>query len=78
MTIIDGKAIAQDIQQELKKEISKLKGRPPCLAVILMGDHGPSRIYVSRKTKACEEVGIQSIKRHLDASISEDDLLKEI
>ena len=78
MAIIDGKAVAQEIQNELKKEISQLNGRPPCLAVILVGDSGPSRIYVNRKTKACEEVGIHSIKRHLDASISEEELLKEI
>jgi len=78
MTIIDGRAVAQKIQDELKQEISQLSGRPPCLAVILVGDNGPSRIYVNRKTKACEEVGIKSIKRHLEASISEDKLLKEV
>ena len=52
--------------------------RKPCLGVILVGDHGPSRLYVQRKTKACEEVGIRSIKRHLPYSISQDDLLREI
>ncbi len=78
MTIIDGKAIAAEVQERIKQQVSSAKGRPPCMAVILVGDHGPSRIYVNRKTKACEEVGIQSIKRHLEASISEDDLLKEI
>jgi len=78
MAIIDGKAVAQELQNEFKQEISQMSGRPPCLAVILVGDSGPSRIYVNRKTKACEEVGIHSIKRHLKASVSEDELLKEI
>lgn len=78
MAILDGKAISQEILKEIRSEISKLHGRPPCLAVILVGDNGPSRIYVNRKTKACEEAGIHSIRRHLDASTAEDDLLKEI
>lgn len=78
MAVIDGKLIASGIQERIKQEISAIEGRPPCLAVILVGDQGPSRIYVNRKTKACEDVGIQSIKRHLAPSVTEDALLKEI
>lgn len=76
--IIDGIAIATEIQNKLKAQIDTIKGRKPCLAVILVGEHSPSKIYVSRKTKACAEVGIQSIKRQLPASITENELLMEI
>jgi len=78
MALLDGNAIAANIREDLRQQIAAFSGRPPCLAVILVGDSGPSRIYVNRKTKACEEVGIHSIRRHLEASVSEDELLKEI
>lgn len=76
--IIDGKKIASEIQQEIKETIQQYTTRPPCLAVILVGQHPPSQIYVNRKTQACKEVGIQSIKRELPVSISEEALLAEI
>lgn len=73
--IIDGKAIAAQIQQEIKTEISQFLGRIPCLAVILVGNHLPSQIYVQRKTQACESVGIRSLKQHLPAETTEAELL---
>lgn len=76
--IIDGKAIADTIQEEIKHDISQLLGRKPCLAVILVGTHPPSQIYVKRKTQACENVGMLSIKRHFPAELSEGDLLNEL
>lgn len=76
--IIDGKAIAAEIEQELREKISLLTGRKPTLAVILVGEHPPSRIYVNKKTKACIDVGIHSIKSHLPETTSEDELLAEI
>ncbi len=76
--IIDGKKIALEIQQEIKDTIQKYTTRPPCLAVILVGEHPPSQIYVKRKTQACQEVGIQSRKHALPATISEEALLAEI
>lgn len=76
--IINGRAIAKEIQQEIKQEISSIKRRKPCLAVILVGEHPPSKIYIKRKTKACEDVGILSIGRALPADINEDDLIREI
>src|ERR1700722_2717049 len=76
--IIDGKAIADQIQAELKAAIGSLKGRRPCLAVIMVGEHPPSQIYVSRKTQACEHVGIHSIKRLLSFHSSEEEVLREI
>lgn len=76
--LIDGKKIADEIQKEIKEAIQQLKNRPPCLAVIQVGDHPPSEIYVNRKTQACKDVGILSIKRVLPPTISEKELLAEI
>lgn len=76
--LIDGKAVADQIQQEIKQKISQIKGRKPCLAVLIIGDHPPSKIYVERKTKACADVGILSLKNEYPASISEQELVKEI
>lgn len=76
--IIDGKKIADQIQQEIKAKIQQFTSRPPCLAVLLVGHHSPSQIYVNRKTQACEAVGIHSIKRELPSTISENELIKEV
>lgn len=76
--IIDGKKIAGEIRAELKGTISSLDGRPPCLAVLLVGEDPASKIYVGSKTRACEEVGIRSIKEKLSASITENELLRKI
>lgn len=76
--IIDGKAIADQIQSELKKTIQALQGRRPCLAVILVGDHPPSQIYVTRKTQACESIGMISIKRELHYETTEAEILHEV
>lgn len=76
--IIDGKAIALQIQEEIKTSISSIQGRKPCLAVILVGEHPPSQIYVGRKIKACTEVGIISRKIEMKQSDSEKDVLSQI
>ncbi len=62
-TIIDGKAIAQQIQAEVAARIRARTAaglRPPGLAVVLLGDDGASRIYVRNKRRACDAVGIRS------------------
>jgi methylenetetrahydrofolate dehydrogenase (NADP+)/methenyltetrahydrofolate cyclohydrolase len=71
--IIDGSAIAAQIQQELKGEIAFFTEHnvQPCLAVVLVGDNPASKIYVRRKREACEAVGIRSelvtnINNHYD------------
>ncbi|NGX43827.1 MAG: Bifunctional protein FolD protein [Chlamydiae bacterium] len=76
--IIDGKKIAEEIHGEIKEAIAHIVGRPPCLAVILVGEHPASKIYVSRKTRSCEEVGILSIKKVLPETVSEEELILEI
>ena len=63
MILIDGKKIAAELRQELKKEVSELKvkfNKVPGLTVILIGDLTPSQIYVRNKEKFAKEVGLKS------------------
>ncbi len=76
--ILNGKALAEKIQENLKNRISSLKGRKPVLGVILVGSHAPSRIYVKRKTEALSLVGMDFIRTELEESCTEIELLKEI
>ncbi len=79
--IINGKEIAQNLRNNLKKEISKLKnkfGDVPGLAVIQVGNIAASSVYVKAKTKNAQEVGIEVIDHHLEGSVSEEELLKLI
>ncbi len=76
--IIDGKQIAETIQQEIKEVVQSLVARPPCLAVVIVGNHPASQIYVNRKTQACASVGIRSLKIELPATLTEAELLKEV
>jgi methylenetetrahydrofolate dehydrogenase (NADP+)/methenyltetrahydrofolate cyclohydrolase len=76
--IIDGKRIAEEIQREIKAFTAPMTQRKPCLAVILVGNHPASQIYVKRKTQACEMVGMRSIRREISDGATEKELLKEI
>lgn len=62
MKILDGKKIAGEIKEELKKDVLVLKekGIVPSLSVILVGGDEASKIYIRNKVKACEELGIVS------------------
>ncbi len=79
--IIDGKKEAENIRNEIKKEISDLKknsGKTPSLTVILIGDFAPSLIYVKNKEKSAREVGINSEIIRYPKNVSENDILKKI
>jgi methylenetetrahydrofolate dehydrogenase (NADP+) / methenyltetrahydrofolate cyclohydrolase len=75
--IIDGKAIAAKIRGELTEEVGKLEaeGIKPGLAVVLVGEDPASKVYVSMKEKACQDVGIFSDEYKLHAETGEADLL---
>ena len=76
--IIDGKAVAREVQKQIKDEAEGLErrwGLVPGLAVVLVGDDPASHIYVRNKEKACKEAGIKSFEHVLPATISERDLL---
>ena len=76
--IIDGKAIAKTIRDEVAVKALKLKsekGIAPKLIVILVGDDPASQIYVRNKEKACAEVGMLSETRRIPADIKEERLI---
>ncbi len=63
MILIDGKKVAAELREELKKEVTDLKSstnKVPGLTVILIGELAPSKIYVKNKEKSANEVGIKS------------------
>ena len=69
---LDGKKLSLEIQERLKNDIyigTKGGLRPPCLAVIRVGDDPASGVYVKNKEKACEKVGIRSLLFHLDNDV---------
>ncbi|MEE3283517.1 MAG: bifunctional methylenetetrahydrofolate dehydrogenase/methenyltetrahydrofolate cyclohydrolase FolD [Planctomycetota bacterium] len=77
-TIIDGKAIAATIREELAVDVSAFhasSGVTPHLAAVLVGDDPASAVYVRNKQRACEKTGIASTLHRLDADTSEDELL---
>ncbi len=76
--ILSGKAFAKTVRKNLAEEISKIDGRPPGLAVIIVGDNPASQIYVSMKKKACEKAGLISRIIHLDEAVTRNGLLREI
>lgn len=80
--LLDGKALAQKTEQELSARVAALKaksgGQAPILATILVGDDPASATYVSMKGKACERVGMGSIRVEMPASTSTEELLAKI
>jgi methylenetetrahydrofolate dehydrogenase (NADP+)/methenyltetrahydrofolate cyclohydrolase len=74
---IDGKAIAQQMQDEMKSEVEKLtaQGVTPRLDVVLVGEDPASQVYVRNKGRACERIGIASDTHRLPAETSQDELL---
>lgn len=75
--VIDGKAIAARVREQVAKDASLLsaKGITPGLAVILVGDDPASQVYVKNKIATCEKTGIRSFGHFLPASTSAADLL---
>lgn len=71
---IDGRLEAKRVQDALKTVVQNLED-PPGLAVICVGHHAPSEIYVRHKMKACESVGIRSWVHNMPAETSEDQIL---
>lgn len=76
--ILDGRKIAQTIEDRIALATKKIHGRKPALAFVLVGTHPASLSYIRMKKKKCHEVGIQSIDLELPENITESDLLFEI
>ena len=76
--LIDGKAIAAQVKNEVKEAVSEriAQGkRPPGLAVVLVGEDPASEVYVRNKRRACEESGIMSRSYDLPATTTQESLL---
>ena len=78
--IIDGKALAQKVRNNLKKEVEtlKAKGKNPKLAVIMVGNNPASKVYVKNKSKACEEIGVDYEEFLMDENTTMVELLNLI
>jgi methylenetetrahydrofolate dehydrogenase (NADP+)/methenyltetrahydrofolate cyclohydrolase len=79
--IIDGKALAAQIREEVKSGVEKLreeKGVIPGLGVVLVGENPASKVYVRNKARACEQVRIYSETIKLPEEISEKELLEHV
>jgi methylenetetrahydrofolate dehydrogenase (NADP+)/methenyltetrahydrofolate cyclohydrolase len=78
--LIDGRAIAEKVYVDLRKEIAELKskGVTPGLAVVLVGDDPASRAYVRSKDKMSRELGLHSVKLELPESTSQAELLARV
>jgi methylenetetrahydrofolate dehydrogenase (NADP+)/methenyltetrahydrofolate cyclohydrolase len=75
--LLDGKALAAKIQQELSANITELQpqiGRPPGLAVLMVGDNPASAAYVRGKERACTKVGIASFGKHFPTETTQAEL----
>ncbi|NBO23854.1 MAG: bifunctional 5,10-methylenetetrahydrofolate dehydrogenase/5,10-methenyltetrahydrofolate cyclohydrolase [Chlamydiae bacterium] len=73
--LLDGKAVAQKIRNEIHLSLKSFLPKKPGLAFILVGQHEPSLAYVKMKMKGCEEVGIISKVHHLDEKTKTQSLL---
>jgi methylenetetrahydrofolate dehydrogenase (NADP+)/methenyltetrahydrofolate cyclohydrolase len=78
--LIDGRAIAEKVYVDLRREITELKAKrvTPGLAVVLVGDDPASRAYVRSKDKMCRELGLHSLKLELPASTTQTELLNRV
>lgn len=79
--LLDGKALSQKIEADLATRVAAIKAkssRTPILATILVGDDPASATYVTMKGKACQRVGMESIRLELPAATTTAELLAEI
>ncbi|MFQ5890440.1 MAG: bifunctional 5,10-methylenetetrahydrofolate dehydrogenase/5,10-methenyltetrahydrofolate cyclohydrolase [Gemmatimonadota bacterium] len=75
--LIDGKEIARAVRAEVSREVAELQaeGMVPGLAVVLIGDHPSSHVYVGMKGKAAREAGIEARDVRMPADVSQDRIL---
>lgn len=79
--VLDGKAVAEKIQAELRSRVETLQAkadRPPGLAVLMVGDNPASASYVRGKERASAKVGIASYGRHFPTETSQEELIGAI
>ncbi|MGO3641921.1 MAG: tetrahydrofolate dehydrogenase/cyclohydrolase catalytic domain-containing protein, partial [Psychrobacter sp.] len=80
-TVLDGKALAKQIEQQLRTRVDAIKdktGRTPSLATILVGADPASATYVRMKGNACKRVGMDSIKVEMPTETTTEQLMAKI
>lgn len=79
-TILNGREVADSVLDGVKKDVDllKSKGVSPKLAVLIWKGNEAGKVYVKNKEKACEKVGIESVRIDLEDSVSQEDLLAKI
>ena len=81
MTLIDGKAVSEQVKQEIAAEVAEIVargGKRPHLAAILVGHDGGSETYVAAKVKACEVCGFKSTLIRYESDVTEEELLAKV
>lgn len=81
MQLIDGKAVAAQVKQEIALEVNRIResgGKIPHLAAILVGHDGGSETYVASKVRTCEEVGFRSTLIRYEEDVTEEELLRKV
>lgn len=81
MQLIDGKATAQAIKEQIAKEVEQIVengGKRPHLAAILVGHDGGSETYVKNKVLSCHTCGFESTLIRFEESVTEDELLSKV
>lgn len=81
MTLIDGKAVSEQVKQEIAAEVAEIVargGKRPHLAAILVGHDGGSETYVAAKVKACEVCGFRSTLIRYESDVTEEELLAKV
>ncbi len=81
MTLLDGKKVSEHLREKIRSDAALFTAkfqRKPHLCVILVGEFGPSQVYVRNKVKACEQVGFDSTVLRFSESLSADQLKQEL
>jgi len=76
--ILDGKKTASRVREDIAAEVGALEKsgkRPPCLAVVIVGENPASKVYVGQKEKACSAVGFRSLLHRLPEETKQEELL---
>ena len=76
--VVDGMALANDLRERMTHEVAAITAagrRPPCLAVVLVGDDPASASYIKGKRRACARIGFESVEHNLAGDASQADLL---
>ena len=76
--LASGKEIAEEIQADVRKRVAELRGGPPCLTVVLVGEDPASQIYVRNKGRAARACGIESREIRLPATTNQAEVLRTV